>query len=77
LQAPWPGPVRSFALFWLTNACSLLYLVTGVVFVPSAQIIAIESLIYGPFAALALIDLWCHRRPAKLSGDVMPVSIGE
>jgi alpha-1,6-mannosyltransferase len=36
---------RSFALLWLTNACLLLYLVTGYVFVPSLQLLTIESLI--------------------------------
>jgi hypothetical protein len=54
--------VRSFALLWLMNACLLLYLVTGYVFLPSFQLLAIESLIYGPFAALVLIDLWRYRR---------------
>jgi len=52
---------RSFALLWLTNACVLLYLNTGYAFLPSNQALAIQSMIYGPFVALALIDLWCHR----------------
>jgi alpha-1,6-mannosyltransferase len=56
--------LRSFALLWLTNACFLLYLVTDYVFVPSGQLVAIESVIYGPFAALALIDLCYYRRRA-------------
>jgi hypothetical protein len=54
--------VRSFALLWLTNACLLLYLATDYVFVPSDQLLAIESIIYGPFAALALVDFWYSRR---------------
>jgi alpha-1,6-mannosyltransferase len=61
--------VRSSALLWLTNACLLLYLVTGYVFLPSFQLLAIESLIYGPFAALALVDVWCHRRAAISSAS--------
>jgi len=48
--------VRSFALLWLTNACLLLYLMTGYVFEPSEQRTLIESLIYWPFAALAVVD---------------------
>jgi alpha-1,6-mannosyltransferase len=55
---------RSFALLWLTNACLLLYLATDYVFVPSRQLLAIESAIYGPFAALALVDLWYYHRQA-------------
>jgi alpha-1,6-mannosyltransferase len=58
--------IRSFALFWLTNACLLLYLMTDYVFVQSSQRLVIESMIYGPFAALALIDLWYYRRRASL-----------
>jgi alpha-1,6-mannosyltransferase len=54
--------VRSFALLWLTNACLLLYLTTGYVFVPSNQRLIVESVIYWPFAALALFDLWAARR---------------
>jgi len=59
--------VRSFALLWLTNACLLLYLATGYIFVPSFRLLAIESLIYGPFAGLALVDLWSGRRAAMPS----------
>jgi MFS family permease len=55
----------SFALLWLTNACMLLYLIPGYVFVQSDQRLAIESIIYGPFVALALVDLWYHRRQAS------------
>jgi len=53
---------RSFALLWLTNACLLLYLISGYIFLPSAQRLAIETMIYGPFAILALVDLWYDRR---------------
>jgi hypothetical protein len=56
---------RSFALLWLTNACMLLYLIPGYVFVQSDLRLAIESIIYGPFVALALVDLWYHRRQAS------------
>ena len=54
--------VRSSALLWLTNACLLLYLVTDYVFVPNRQLLVIESVIYSPFLALALVDLWYYRR---------------
>jgi alpha-1,6-mannosyltransferase len=60
------GFARSFALLWLTNACLLLYLVTGYVFLPSSQRLGIESMIYGPFAILALVDLWNDRRPVVM-----------
>jgi hypothetical protein len=56
--------VRSFALLWLTNACLLLYLLDGYVFVADGRRLAIETIIYAPFAALALVDLWYHRRAA-------------
>lgn len=49
---------RSFALLWVTNACLLLYLITGYIFLPSGQRLAIELMIYGPFAILVLVDLW-------------------
>lgn len=64
--------VRSFALLWLTNACLLLYLLTDYVFEPSGQRLLIESIIYGPFAALALVDLWYYGRTPKprSQGDV-------
>lgn len=54
--------VRSFALLWLTNACLLLYLLTDYVFLPSAQLMVIQSILYGPFAALAIVDVWHYRR---------------
>jgi hypothetical protein len=55
--------IRSVALLWLTTACMLLYLVpVGFHIVRDDYRLAIESLIYGPFAALALTDLWYHRR---------------
>ena len=65
--------VPSFALLWLTNACLLLYLMTGYVFVPSHQRLVIESMIYWPFVALAFLDVWAHRRhvtKAATSGHV-------
>ena len=58
--------VRSFALLWLTNACLLLYLLTDYVFAPGARQLAIESIIYGPFAALAIADFWHYRRREAL-----------
>lgn len=54
--------VRSFALLWLTNACLLLYLMTGYAFIPSTQRLIIETTIYGPFGLLALLDIWAHCR---------------
>lgn len=60
--------VRSFALLWLTNACLLFYLVpVGSQIVRDDQRLMIESMMYGPFAALALVDLWYHRRCATRS----------
>jgi alpha-1,6-mannosyltransferase len=56
---------RSFALLWLTNACVLLYLITDYVFLPSGHALAVQSIIYGPFAAWALVDLWYYRRQVK------------
>jgi len=54
--------VRSFALFWLTNACLSLYLMTGYAFIPTTQRLIIESVIYLPFVLLGLLDLWAYRR---------------
>ena len=54
--------VRSFALLWLTNACLLLYLLTDYVFAASARQLVIQSIIYVPFAALAIVDFWHYRR---------------
>ena len=55
--------IRSIALLWLTITCMLLYLVpVGFHIVRDDYRLAIESIIYGPFAALALLDLWYHRR---------------
>ena len=55
--------VRSFALLWLTNACLLLYLVPiGSHIVRDHHRLLIETLIYAPFAGLAVADLWYHRR---------------
>jgi hypothetical protein len=57
--------VRSFALLWLTNACFLLYLVpVGSQILRDDYRLLIESAMYGPFAALALLDLWYYRKPA-------------
>jgi len=61
--------VRSFALLWLTTACLLLYLVRGYVFLQDDQRFAIETAIYAPFAALAVADLWYHRRRALRSSE--------
>lgn len=57
--------LRSLALLWLTNACLLLYLVpVGSHIGRDDYRLVVESLIYGPFAALALADFWYHRRRA-------------
>lgn len=57
--------VRSLALLWLTNSCLLLYLVpVGSQIVRDQSRWLVEALIYGPFAVLALVDLWYHRREA-------------
>ena len=58
--------VRSFALLWLTNACLLLYLPTDYVFAASTRQLAIESVIYAPFMALAIVDFWHYRRREAL-----------
>jgi hypothetical protein len=58
--------VRSFALLWLTNACLLLYLLTDYVFLRSTQQLVIQSIIYGPFAVLAIVDLRHYRRREAL-----------
>jgi alpha-1,6-mannosyltransferase len=59
--------IRSWALIWLTNACLLLYLIpVGSQLVRDNNRLAVESIIYGPFAALALADLWYrHRRTTR------------
>jgi alpha-1,6-mannosyltransferase len=55
--------LRSLALLWLTTMCLLLYLVpVESHIVRDAHRLAVESMIYGPFAALAVMDLWYHRR---------------
>ena len=57
--------IRSVALLWLTTMCLLLYLVpVESNIVRNAYRLTVESTIYGPFAALAVIDLWYHRRRA-------------
>jgi alpha-1,6-mannosyltransferase len=54
---------RSLALLWLTTVCLLLYLVpVESHIVRDAHRLAVESMIYGPFAALAVMDLWYYRR---------------
>jgi alpha-1,6-mannosyltransferase len=58
--------VRSFALLWLTNACLLLYLLTDYVFVAGTQLLVIQSIIYGPFVALAIVDIRHYRRREAL-----------
>ena len=60
--------IRSLALLWLTTACLLLYLVpVEFHIVRDAYRLTVESMIYGPFAALAVTDLWYHRRRATRS----------
>jgi alpha-1,6-mannosyltransferase len=58
--------IRSLALLWLTIACLLLYLVpVGSHIVRDDYRLAVESMIYGPFAALAAAELWYRcRRPS-------------
>jgi hypothetical protein len=59
---------RSLALLWLTTMCLLLYLVpVESHIVRDAHRLAVESIIYGPFAALAVMDLWYHHRRATRS----------
>jgi len=58
--------VRSFALLWLTNACLLLYLLTDYVSLRSTQHLVIQSIVYGPFAALAIIDFRHYRQREAL-----------
>jgi alpha-1,6-mannosyltransferase len=59
---------RSLALLWLTTTCLLLYLVpVESHIVRDAPRLAVESMIYGPFAALAVVDLWYHHRRATRS----------
>jgi hypothetical protein len=55
--------IRSGALLWLTTVCLLLYLVpVESHIVRDAYRLAVESIIYGPFAALVVMDLWYYRR---------------
>jgi alpha-1,6-mannosyltransferase len=54
---------RSLALLWLATVCLLLYLVpVESHIVRAAHRLTVESMIYGPFAALAVMDLWYYRR---------------
>ena len=65
---PFACLIRSPALLWLTIACLLLYLVpVGYHVVRDDYRLVIESLIYGPFAALAAADLWYHCRVIRSS----------
>lgn len=62
--------IRSVALLWLTIACLLLYLVpVGSHIVRDDYRLAVESLIYGPFAILAAAELrdWYRRRVIRSS----------
>ena len=60
--------LRSIALLWLTTACLLLYLVpVESHIVRDAHRLAVETMIYAPFAVLAVVDLWYHRRRATWS----------
>lgn len=54
--------VRSLALLWITNACLLLYLLTDYVFAASTRQLVIQSIIYAPFAAMAIADFRHYRR---------------
>ena len=61
--------LRSLALLWLTNACLLLYLIpVGSHIVRDDYRLAVESILYGPFAALAVADFWYHRCRSSWSG---------
>jgi alpha-1,6-mannosyltransferase len=60
--------IRPLSLLWLTIACLLLYLVpVGYHIVRDDYRLIVESLIYGPFAALAAADLWYHSRVIRSS----------
>jgi alpha-1,6-mannosyltransferase len=56
------------SLLWLTNTASLLYLVqVGSPLMREGYQLLVESVIYGPFAALAVFDAWRLRRRAAQS----------
>jgi alpha-1,6-mannosyltransferase len=57
------------SLLWLTNAALLLYLVqVGTPLVREGYRLLVESVIYGPFALLAVFDVWrLGRRAAQSS----------
>jgi hypothetical protein len=61
--------IRSVGLLWLTTACLLLYLVPVESHIVRHDYrLAIETGIYGPFAALAAADFWyCRRRATRSS----------
>jgi alpha-1,6-mannosyltransferase len=51
------------SLLWLTNAALLLYLVqVGTPLMREGYRLLVESVIYGPFAVLAALDVWRLRR---------------
>jgi hypothetical protein len=59
---------RHLSLLWLTNSCLLLYLVpVGSHIMRDDHRMLVESIVYGPFAALALVDFCYHRGPARSS----------
>ena len=56
------------SLLWLTNAAFLLYLVqVGSPLMREGYRLLVESVIYGPFAVLAVFDVWRLRRRAAQS----------
>jgi len=60
----------SLSLLYLTNASVLLYLApVGSLLVADTRRLLVESAIYLPFAALALLDLRRLRRPAAAGGS--------
>ena len=55
--------VRSPSLLWLTTASLILYLIpVGSRLVADRHRLLVESALYGPFAAIALFELWRHHR---------------
>jgi alpha-1,6-mannosyltransferase len=56
------------SLLWLTNAALLLYLVqVGTPLMREGYRLLVESVIYGPFAVLAVFDVWRLRRRSAQS----------
>ena len=61
--------VPAVSLLWLTTAGFLLYLVpVGSHIVADSHRVAVETILYAPFTALALLDLYC--RGTRLRGGV-------